>query len=154
MKKSFVSFVALLVVGSAQAGTINCENSGREKAPSQSDLKLTATIVSAEELRDIKVKTVQDAISGKGDDQGVGRLDVATANPNYKPRKFLNSNQFVLSLNGDKANDYGVAVDECQFVVMLSKDIMSFKKSVKFKVPMLSHCEQNGGREDLVCILK
>lgn len=93
------------------------------------------------------------ANGGTSDSVGIARQNVCDASLNYNPRKFVDANQFVLELKSDKKNPWGTAVEECQFIMMIPKTITTFQPGIHFNIPMLAHCDQSGGREDLNCII-
>lgn len=155
MKKLILS-LSLLAVTSANASVIECKNRGRADVPSSSDLTLSAEVVSSTVLKNVRIKTVQDSLGGIDDKARVGHASQSTAKAtaNYNPRKFVNSNQFVLQPRSSKKNHFGVAVEECQFVLMVPKTITKASRGDRLTIPMLVHCDQSGGREDLACVVK
>ncbi len=150
MKRLILIFATLTLGTFAQASNLECVNRGRATAPSQSDISFKAQIASPTQLRNIVVIS-KGANGGTSDSVGTARQNVCDASSNYNPRKFVDANQFVLELKNDKKNQWGTAVDECQFILMIPKTITYFQPGVHFTIPMLVHCDQSGGREDLNC---
>jgi hypothetical protein len=149
-----IATVSTSISISASALTLECENRGRNDSPSQSDMTLVAQVKSEKMLTSIKMtSTVSGLLSGNPDEYTEGFQNVAVANPNYKPRKFTESNQFTLDLKVAKGSPFGNPLSECQLIVMLPKNLRSLTNKVSFNVPMLVHCDQSGGREDLTCQL-
>ncbi len=152
MKSSLLLLAILATTTLAKASNLQCVNRGRDNTPSQSDITLKAQIVSATELHSIVV-VATGSDGGTSNDVGTAKQAVSKASPDYNPRKFTESNQFILNLKGDKKNPFGTAVEECQFILMIPKNFLSYLPNNHFTIPMLSHCDQSGGREDLSCLI-
>ncbi len=111
---------------------------------------LEAKIASSTELRNVKLTTFE---RGASPETEVGTSDKELANPNYRPVKYKNSNQFNLGLKGADGHDF-LPLDYCEFQAILPDNLATLKAGAKFQARMIYHCDQNGGSTAYDCSVK
>jgi hypothetical protein len=110
--------------------------------------KLDANVTSATELRSVVLTA-----SGPDDPTEIGHSSQELANPNFKPTKFKDTNQFNFALQDKDGKDFA-PLDQCEFQLLLPKNVTTLKSGNSFDGRFMFHCDQNGGSIAFPCSVK